>query len=223
MLPFTVDQFLAVFAHYHAATWPFVYVVHLAAILILFHLLRSTAARKDASLVLSFLGVIWIWMGIAYHWLHFAAVNPAAKLFGAGFVLQGLWLLFESRRPHRIELSATPTPVKIVTGALVIYALAVYPLLGNLAGHTYPAAPMFGLPCPSTIFTFGMLLLLHDNEGRPLRRLYVLPALWSIIGTYAAINLSIVQDIALPVAAVLTLAMMRFQPKRSPIQLRFQR
>lgn len=32
------------------------------------------------------------------------------------------------------------------------------PSLGVAIGHTYPAQPTFGLPCPTTIFTFGLLL-----------------------------------------------------------------
>ncbi len=45
-----------------------------------------------------------------------------------------------------------------------IFAMALYPLIGWLAGHDWPSAPMFGVaPCPTTIFTMGLLLL---TEGR---------------------------------------------------------
>jgi hypothetical protein len=37
--------------------------------------------------------------------------------------------------------------------------MVVYPLLGIRFGHSYPRAPLFGVaPCPTTIFTFGLLL-----------------------------------------------------------------
>jgi hypothetical protein len=42
--------------------------------------------------------------------------------------------------------------------ALVAFALIVYPVLSRLLGHEYPAVPTFGLPCPTTIFTVGVLL-----------------------------------------------------------------
>jgi hypothetical protein len=222
MLPFTQEQFLDIFSQYHAMTWPFVYVVHLVAILLIVHLIWSNKPLMDANLVLSFLGVLWVWMGIVYHWIHFATINPAAKFFSVGFVIQGICLLVESARSNRIDLGATPRRTQIATGVLIVYALVIYPLLGLWMGHVYPAAPIFGLPCPTTIFTFGMLLLLHNDDGRPLRRLYILPALWSIVATYAAISMSIVQDWALPVAAIVTIMLMRAQPRRSPIQLRFQ-
>jgi hypothetical protein len=44
--------------------------------------------------------------------------------------------------------------------ALIVYALAVHPLLGLWLEYSYPAPPMFEVtPCPMKIFTFGCLLL----------------------------------------------------------------
>lgn len=45
--------------------------------------------------------------------------------------------------------------------ALVAYAMVIHPVIGILVGHTWPAMPMLGIaPCPTTIFTIGLLLLL---------------------------------------------------------------
>lgn len=53
--------------------------------------------------------------------------------------------------------------------ALLAYASIVYPLLGQLLGHGYPAMPMFGItPCPVTIFTFALCLLTTEPVPRRL-------------------------------------------------------
>ena len=81
--------------------------------------------------------------------------------------------------------------------ALIVYAMVAYPLLGMAFGHGYPQAPMFGLvPCPTTIFTFGMLLL----AARPKRLLLWLPLVWSAIGFFAAVKFGICEDVGLLVA-----------------------
>jgi hypothetical protein len=44
--------------------------------------------------------------------------------------------------------------------ALIAYAVVIYNALGYVLGHSWPNLPVFGVaPCPTTIFTFGMLLL----------------------------------------------------------------
>lgn len=93
MLAFTRDQFLVVFAEYNyqAAVWPpqFVaYALGLAMVLLLFY--PSAAMRRTLSAALA---LMWLWTGVAYHWLHFAAINPVAIGFGTLFVLQGLGFL----------------------------------------------------------------------------------------------------------------------------------
>ncbi len=83
--------------------------------------------------------------------------------------------------------------------ALVVFGLVVYPAWSAFAGHRYPAMPTFGLPCPTTLFTVGMLALLE----RPYpRSALVVPVLWSLVGVQAAFLLGVPQDLALLVAAV---------------------
>jgi hypothetical protein len=59
---------------------------------------------------------------------------------------------------------------------------------------------MFGVaPCPTTIFTIGILLL---ARGRWVVWLSIIPLLWSAIGLAAALQLGIPQDFGLPVAGI---------------------
>ena len=87
-----------------------------------------------------------------------------------------------------------------ITGGLyILYALVIYPLIGYYQGHVYPASPTFGLPCPTTIFTFG--LLLWTDKKIPILLLGV-PFLWAIIGSSAAFSLGVKEDIGLLFSAV---------------------
>jgi hypothetical protein len=82
---------------------------------------------------------------------------------------------------------------------LIAYALIGYPLIGASLGHRYPAAPTFGLPCPTTIFTLGVLVM-----GRPVpRHLLLVPVAWAIVGGFAACRLGVAEDSGLPIAAAL--------------------
>jgi hypothetical protein len=87
--------------------------------------------------------------------------------------------------------------------ALIVYSLVVYPAVSLLAGHRYPDIPTFGAPCPVTIFTLGLILW---NVRRTPLYVIIVPLIWSAIGTNAALSLGMAEDIALPLAAILSLA-----------------
>ena len=80
-----------------------------------------------------------------------------------------------------------------IAAGLVGYAL-LYPFLVIVSGHDFPRAPLFGVPCPLTLFTSGVLLA---AEARPARWLFVVPIAWSIIGGSAAMLLGVTPDLAL--------------------------
>jgi hypothetical protein len=92
---------------------------------------------------------------------------------------------------------------------LILYALILYPIVGSLLGHVYPSSPTFGLPCPTTIFTFGMLLWVR----KPPLIVLIIPVLWSIVGFSAALQLGIKEDIGLPMAAALVIILQVFATK----------
>jgi hypothetical protein len=82
---------------------------------------------------------------------------------------------------------------------LIAYARLAYPVTGYLFGRVFPAAPTFSAPCPTTIFTFGLLLWAEDRR-LPLY-LSVIPLLWAIIGSTAIWHFGIAEDFGLSVAA----------------------
>jgi hypothetical protein len=95
---------------------------------------------------------------------------------------------------------------------LVVYSFVVYPLVGLLVTHPYPETPLFGVaPCPTTIFTLGLLLLVrHPRPWVPA----LIPLLWSVIGGSAAFLLDVPQDLGLLAAAILWLVGSLIRPVR---------
>ncbi len=197
-LPFTQTQFFEVFVSYNEAIWPMQLALNAAAITMVGVLIwMPERAGRFISLGLV---LLWAWLAVGYHLAFFWRINPAAPFFAAiSLVAAGgfLWFgIFRSSLRFHSGMDARKTTGLIV----VVFALAGYPAIGELAGHHYPATPTFGVPCPTTIYTFGVLLM----TAKPLPR-WVLPApmLWAAIGAVAAFSLGVPQDLALIVMLVL--------------------
>lgn len=199
-LPFTVEQFLGVFRAYNDAVWPAQWALLLAAVTAIAFALRP--GGQGGAVASGILAALWLWMGAVYHLGFFRAINPAAAAFGALFVVQaGLlaWLGVRQRRlTYRVRLDAAG----VVGGVLLLYALVAYPALAHALGHRYPSAPTFGLPCPTTIFTFGLLVWARPPVPRAL---VVIPALWAVVGTVAAVRLGMREDFGLLAGALVAL------------------
>lgn len=134
---------------------------------------------------------MWFWTGVAYHWLYFSQINQAALVFGALIVAQAALLAYVGIR-KQLRFGRDFEPAVGVGIAFVGYAIVLYPLIGIWTGHAYPRMPAFGvMPCPVTIFTFGLLLLAKQPLPRPL---LAIPLTWSLIGGSAAFLLGVPQD-----------------------------
>ncbi len=209
-LPFTPEQFFSVFEHYNTTVWPAQIVLTLLAVGMIVAAILKT--RRSSTVVALMLGLLWLWTGIVYHIAFFAGINPAAYLFAVLCVIQALLFIWFGVIKNR--LSWVPAvDLYGITGALfLLYALVVYPLLGIAFGHTFPRSPTFGLPCPTTIFTFGLLLW---SERTFPKWLLPIPFLWAMIGSQAALALGVDEDTGLFVAGVLGASMLAFR-KPSP-------
>jgi hypothetical protein len=200
---------MAVFARYNEAVWPAQLVLNALALLAVGLAIRKRSASDGA--ISAILALFWLWMGTAYHLAFFTTINPAAYLFGALSVVQGVLLLGAGIRARQLAFRFRPTHAGIIGAAFVAYALVLYPLLGFLLGHVYPKAPTFGLPCPTTIFTFGLLLW---SERRVPLAVVVIPLLWSTVGTVASVTLGVVEDFGLGVAGLVGTAAILAENRR---------
>lgn len=209
-LPFSRSEFLQVFATYNVAVWPLQLVaagLGVLAVVLLFW--RPAWADRTIAAILC---VFWSVMAIGYHWTYFSAINRAAYAFGALFIVAALVFLVEGVIRDRINFAIVPGIRGGFAAVLLVYAFAVYPLVGLLVTHPYPEAPLFGVaPCPTTIFTLGLLLL----ASHPRRWiLAAIPLLWCMIGGSAAFLLDVPQDLGLLAAAAMWIAGSFVQPAR---------
>lgn len=204
MLPFTHEQFVQVFAQYNLNVWPGQLVAYLLGLGMLLAVLRPSPTCDR--FIAGGLAAMWLWTGIAYHALHFSAINKAAFFFGALFSIQAL-LFIRAGWSGTLRFGSSSKAATLVGWCLLLYALVAYPLLGVWAGDRYPGMPMFGItPCPVTIFTFGLLLLATAPVSR---RLLVFPVIWSLIGGSAAFLLQVPQDWLLLVSGLSVLLIVR--------------
>jgi Family of unknown function (DUF6064) len=190
MLPFTREQFIAIFADYNTAVWPAQIVACALGLGMVAAVLRPSPAGHR--FISGGLALMWGWTGIAYHGLFFSAINKAALGFGVLFVLQGALFAYFGVVRRQLSFGTSRGPSGWLGWALVLYAAVLYPLLGVWTGHVYPAMPFFGItPCPVTLFTFGLLLL---TTAPVPRWLLAIPFAWSLVGGSAAFLLGVAPD-----------------------------
>ena len=202
-IPFSTDQFLDIFRIYNEAVWPAPIVAYLLALLAI----AAAASRLPWSgqFIGGVLALFWVWIGMVYHITFFSRINPAALFFGFLFIAQGILFLVDGPIRHVLTFQPDSGLRGVVGWLLVLYAMVIYPISGAMLGHGYPDAPVFGIaPCPTAIFTFGLLLWSQPNVSG---RLLIIPVIWAVIGSTAALSLGILEDTGLLAASVLTVAL----------------
>jgi hypothetical protein len=197
MLPFTVEQFLDVFAAYNQAVWPMPVILVLLAGAAVFLALRPHSFSDH--MITAVLAFFWLWTGVAYHLAFFSRVNRGAYAFGVLCIVQAVLFLFAGVVRRKLTFRAQGNALGLLGGLFMVYALLAYPALGDALGHQYPYSPTFGAPCPTTIFTFGLLLW---TKARVARYVLWVPLLWSLIGISAAASLGMREDLGLPITGI---------------------
>lgn len=206
-LPFTPDQFFSIFAEYNRSFWMVVVVLWFATIAALVLTWRQPERWSPA--LSTFLGAVWLWNAVAYHAFLFTRINPAARVFSLMFALQAVVFVHDGLRRRAVYLASTGVR-QIVGAALAAYSLA-YPFVTTASGHDYPAAPTYGLPCPTAILTIGILLTAREGIRW---RVAAIPIVWGFIGGSAAMLLQVQTDYVLLAAGVLLLAVLLAQGVR---------
>jgi hypothetical protein len=208
-----VQQFFSMFARANSAVWPMHVVWYAAAVAAVW--LASRPVRRSSRLIAAFLAAYYVWLGIVFFAVFYRPLDDHALAHAALFVLGGA--LFLLAGVIRQDLRFQPPRwdlLGVSGGAIMLYALADYPVIGALTGHSFPAAPLFGLaPCPSAIFTAGLLLW-----TRPRVPLYVLvvPLVWLMAqAPTEALALGVVADVARPVVGVLVAALLVWRDHRA--------
>lgn len=195
--PFTTEEFFQVFENYNTSLFPSQIVILLFGLIAMFSL--HTQKRRKNKLISAFLGLLWLWTGLVYHMTFFTAINKAAYVFGAVFILQGLFFFVEAFSKRRLEFTFDGSARAYLGYLFALFGLIIYPLISYFLADTTANIISLGLPCPTTIFTFGFLMM---TTSRFPKYLLVIPTIWALIGTGAAINFGVYQDYVMLVAAV---------------------
>ncbi len=207
--PFSLEDFLNVFKKYNESVFPLQIIFYLIAFICVYLLFR----RKENSnkFIVSALSFFWLWIGIVYQIIFFSGINKAAYIFGILFIIQGVLFAFYGVIKDAFTFEYQKSIPNYLGIIFIVYALIIYPVLGHLLGHQYPYSPTFGLPCPTTIFTFGILLFTNKKISL---LFFTIPFVWSLIGTMAALKLSIYEDYGLLITGLLGFTILMVSNKK---------
>jgi hypothetical protein len=194
-LPFTREQFYDLFVAYNETLWPAVLALWIASagIVALCLSRRHPHDRWVSALLVGH----WAWSAVAYHVAFFTRINPAAWLFAALFFGQAVLLFRVGVVQRRVSFAPWGNAWAPLAWGLIVYSLA-YPAINALDHRSLLRIPTFGVPCPTTIFTAGVLMMATP----PCRELAVVPVIWAVIGGSAAFLLGVFADVALPIAGI---------------------
>ncbi|MCF8242790.1 MAG: DUF6064 family protein [Melioribacteraceae bacterium] len=208
-MPFTTNQFLEVLKLYNEAVFPLQIIFNLMAIAAIYLIFKRI--RLSGKIISSILAFFWLWIGIAYHLVFFTEINKAAYGFGVLNIMQGGIFIYFGLLKNELTFEFKKDGFSYTGIIFFLYALIIYPVLGYLFGHEYPYSPTFGLPCPTTIFTFGMLLFIDKKIKSGV---YLIPLIWSLIGAFAAFNMGIYEDYGLLAAGIIGTILLAFKNKK---------
>jgi hypothetical protein len=199
MLPFTAETLFSSFEQYNRALWPLPILALALALAIIILALRPVQGGGRA--IGALLAAAWVWIGVGYHYLHFAAIDFAAPLYGAFFVLEGVLFAWTGVVRGNVAFRFGADLFGWAGLALAIAAALAWESL-RVAGLA---------PGPTAAFTLGLLLL---TEGRTPLHLAVIPLLWTLVAGATAWVLAIPQDLALPLAGLCGFALVLWKNRR---------
>jgi hypothetical protein len=157
------------------------------------------------------LALCWLWVAWAYLLERYDTINWAARYFAAGFATQALLLAWSGILRDRIGFPDRPDFAGWTGACILLFALAVYPLLAPLAGRPWVQAQVFGVtPDPTAIATLGVLAAAR----RPHWGLLPIPLIWCAIGGATLWTMQAPDAPVLPAAAVLAVALAAWKSRR---------
>ena len=201
-LSLNLEDLLSIFESYNRAIWPMQVLAYIAGLLAVYAAAKETRSSNNiASAILSF---FWLWTGVVFCLFHWAPTYPAAYAFAVLLTTEGLMFAYHVVAPG-LSFRAGRNRFTYVGVLCVVYAMIGYPLIGWWLGHSYPRSLPFGLaPCPTTVFTLGLLMLTAERIPR---YLMIIPALVAV-AAIKPISAGIYEDVGLLIAGIVCLPML---------------
>jgi hypothetical protein len=171
-LLFSARTYYRLFELTNADVWPLQVVTLVSGFAILVLIVRGVAS--GGRVVAAILAVLWLFVAWAFLLQRYDPINFAARYYAAGFVIQAALLIWAGVIRDRLRFDSA----RWIGIALIVYALAVHPLIAPLSGRPWTQAEIFGIaPDPTVSATLGVLVA----ATRPNWLLLFLPLLWCII------------------------------------------
>ncbi len=210
-----LEELLAVFGTYNLAIWPLQLIAYLLGFLAVFLSVRTT--KHSSRIIAAILSFYWLWTAVVFCVLFWGPSYTLAYGFAAMGTIQGVVLLVVGVLKPRLSFRFQPDAYGVVGILIVAYAMLGYPVLGYLLGHIYPRTVTFGLvPCPTTVFTLG--LLLWTDKPVP-RYVLVVPFMVAVAGLLA-VSIGLLEDVGLIVAVLAGTGLILYRDTRRPAEER---
>ncbi len=208
-VPFTFDEFLEMLERFNTEWWPVHLIMYTLAVAAIYFAVRKT--RYSGKVVTAILVFFWIWVGAVFNLLYFSKFYPMAYLFVVLFILEGIILAVAGLFWQRLTFRVRADLFGLVGAILIIYALIGYPLIANFTGRGYPHLLLTGMmPCPTAIFTLGLLLW----SEKPIPKIVpVIPVIYALTG-FVPVKLGVVEDIGLIAAGILTAILLIYRDRK---------
>lgn len=214
MIPYSAEVFFAILAEYNQFIWPAQVVA-----LILARLALWAVSRPLPSLQWVPFGVLvasWLWIAGLYFLHEFSEIDFWAYGFAAAFVVQAMLIAWAGLVRGSLVLRLEPERAEWPGIGLTALGFAGYSLLAIALGRELGEVGYFGVsPAPTVLFTLGLFASLRSQV--PVY-VFAIPLLWCVIGSAAALHLSIYEDLVLVPAAVIAIAVRVIRARRKSIQ-----
>jgi hypothetical protein len=206
MLPtFTLAQFLEMMSRYNTAFWPLQLVAYGLGIVAI--VLAIRASPHSGRIISAILALFWLWVGVVFNLAYFSPLYPLAIVFAAIFVIEAGILAFAGVFKGTLSFKFKADIYGTVGALLVLYSMAGYPAIEHLLGRGGRNLLPFGLvPCPTTVFTLGILLW---SNKKPTWYVLAIPILYSLSGVIPVWK-GIVEDIGLVASGLATIFMVLY-------------
>jgi hypothetical protein len=199
-LLFSPRTYYRLFELTNAEVWPAQVVALAGGAAVLGLILRPP--RWGGRAVAAVLAAVWLFVAWAYLLQRYDPINWAARYFAMGFALQAALLAWTIVRDGlRFDLGRAPAKAGV---AMLVYSLALHPLIAPLSGRPWTQAEVFGVaPDPTAVATLGVLLA----ASQPHWHLLAIPLLWCLISGLTLWTMESPEAPLLPALAVIAVAL----------------
>jgi len=196
-------------ARFNTGWWPMHLVMYALAFASIYFAIRKT--RWSAKVVTGILVFFWIWVGTVFNLLCFSRLYPMAYIFVVLYYLEGIILTWVGFVGKKLSYSVKADLFGVTGAIMIIYALIGYPLIGYVTGRGPDHLLYTGMmPCPTAIFTLGLLLWAE----KPIPKIvFVIPVVYALTG-FVPVILGIVEDIGLIAGGILTAILLLYRDRK---------